>query len=133
LSRFIAPIALAFALLGAAPAGAGAALKLYGGQVRSGSATTSRSVNGACSTTQVVTDLVLRCGGKGSVQATYVFTLPKTAGTVTAQVNFDGAHKGASIATKRVSATQFRVAVTLKGPGNRADIHSLMIEYYYSV
>jgi hypothetical protein len=61
---------------------------------------------------------------------TYLFTLPKSAGSVTTQVNFDGAHKGTSISTKRVSPTQFRATVTLKGSG-RADIESVMIEYLY--
>ena len=130
--RFVTPIALVLALLAAAPATAGVAAKLYGGQTRLGSATSSRLSKGACSATQVLTDLVLRCDGNGTAQAKYLFTLPNTAGSVTAQVNFDGARGGAIVATKRVSATQFRVTVTQKVKG-RAEIQSVMIEYYYSV
>jgi hypothetical protein len=129
-SRSLAPIALVIALLSASPAVAGVAAHTYGGQTKDGSATTSRSVKGACTITQALTDLVLRCDGKGTAQANYVFTLPKTAGSVTKQVSFDGAHKGTTEATKRLSPTQFRVTVTLKGPG-RAEIQSVTIEYYY--
>ena len=126
LSRSLAPLLLVIALISAAPALAG----VYGGQTRDGSATTSRSVKGNCTITQVVTELVLRCDGKGTAQITYVFTLPKGAGTVTKQVTFDGAHGGTTVATKRLPPTQFRVTVTLKGPG-RAVIQSVTIEYYH--
>jgi hypothetical protein len=129
LSRSLAPLVIVIALLGAAPAAAGVAPNAYRGQTKLGSMTTSRSEKGDCSATQVLTDLVLRCSGKGTVQVTYLFTLPHKAGSVTAQVNFDGAHTGANVATKRVSDTQFRVTVTLKSPG-RAEIESVMIEYY---
>lgn len=129
MSRSFAPLVFVIALLSATPAVAGVAPNAYSGQTKLGSMTTSRSVKGDCLATQVLTDLVLGCSGKSTVQVTYLFTLPHTAGSVTAQVNFDGAHKGASVATKRVSDTQFRVTVTLKGPG-RAEIESVMIEYY---
>jgi hypothetical protein len=130
LSRFAAPIALVTALLCASPAAAVLVPKLYGGQTKVGIATTSRSVKGACSIAPVVTDLVLRCDGKGTAQAKYVFTLPNKAGSVTAQVNFDGTHRGTKVATKRVSETLFRVTVTQDSQG-RAEIGSVMIEYYY--
>jgi hypothetical protein len=131
LLRFSAPLILVIALLGAAPASAGLAPKLYGGQTRLGMATSSRSASGSCSISTAVTDLILRCdSSKGSAQVKYLFTLPSKAGSVTAQVNFDGAHSGAKVATKRVSATQFRVTVTQDAQG-RADIESVMIEYYY--
>ena len=129
--RFLAPFVLAIALFGASPAVAGVAPKLYGGQTKLGIATTSRSTKGPCTITQVLTDLVLRCDSNGGVaQVKYLFTLPKKAGSVTPQVNFNGARGGASVVTKRVSDTQFRVTVTLKAQG-RADIESVMIEYLY--
>jgi hypothetical protein len=131
LLRFSAPLVLVIALLGAAPASAGLAPKLYGGQTKLGIATTSRSVKGTCSIAPVLTDLVLRCDGKGTAQAKYVFTLPNKAGSVTAQVNFSGTHRGTKVATKRLSDTQFRVTVTQASQG-RAEVESVMIEYYYS-
>lgn len=132
MARFLAPLVLVIALFGVSPAVAGVVpnLNLYGGQTKNGSETTSRSVKGSCTITQAVTDLVLRCDGKGTAQANYVFTVPKTAGSVTKDLTFDGAHKQAVVATTRVSDTQFRVTVTLKGPG-RADLQSVMIRYYY--
>jgi hypothetical protein len=130
MARFLAPLVLVIALFGATPAVAGVGPKAYGGQTKDGSVTTSRSVKGACSITQVMTDVVLRCSGKGTAEVKYLFTLPKKTGSVTTDVSFDGAHKGAKVATKRVSDTQFRVTVTLNGPG-RADIQSVMIRYYY--
>jgi hypothetical protein len=131
LHRLVAPIAIVTALLWASPAmAAGLAPKLYGGQMKLGSVTASRSTNGACSISQVLTDLVLRCDGKGTAQVKYLFTLPSKAGSVTAQVNFDGTHRGAKVSTKRVADCQFRVTVTQDGQG-RADIQSVMIEYYY--
>jgi hypothetical protein len=133
LSRFIAPLVLALALLGAAPASAGLAPKDYGGQTKLGVATTSRSYGGSCSIAPgLLTDLVLRCDdSSGRAIAKYLFTLPKNAGSVTWQVNFVRAHRGASVSTKRISDTKFRVNVTQDVPG-RADIESVMIEYYYS-
>jgi hypothetical protein len=132
MARFLAPLVLLTALFCATPAGAAPlAPKLYGGQAKLGVATSSESTKGACTITDVLTDVVLRCDSKGgTAQVTYLFTLPKSAGSVTTQVNFDGAHKGTSISTKRVSPTQFRATVTLKGSG-RADIESVMIEYLY--
>jgi hypothetical protein len=131
LARFLAPIVLVIALLAAAPATAGVVPKVYGGQIKLGEETASRSATGACSISEAWTDLVLRCDGKGSAQAKYLFTLPAKAGSVTAQVNFYGTHPGAKVATKRVSDTQFRVTVT-QGVQGRADVESVMIEYYYS-
>jgi hypothetical protein len=132
LSRFIAPLVLVIALLGAAaPASAGLAPKLYGGQTKLGIATSARSSGGSCSSAPVLTDLILRCtGSAGNVWAKYQFTLPKKAGSVTAQVNFAGGHRGTSVSTKRTSDTKFRVTVTLNSRG-QADIESVMIEYYY--
>ncbi len=132
MSRFIAPLVLALALLGAAPASAGLAPKDYGGQTKLGVATTSRSYGGSCSVSAgLLTDLILRCDSSGGfAKAKYVFTVPKKAGSVTVQVNFDGAHRGAKVTTKRVSDTQFRVYVTQSSQG-RADIQSVMIEYLY--
>ena len=130
MSRSLAPLLLVIALLlGAAPAVAGTA-PILGGGTKDGSETTSRSVKGNCTITQAVTDLVLRCDGKGTAQANYVFTVRKTAGSVSKQVTFNGAHKGTDVTAKRVSPTQERVTITLKGPG-RADIQSVTIEYYY--
>jgi hypothetical protein len=130
LPRLIAPLVLVIALLGASPAAAGLVPKTYSGQTKLGTATSSRSTKGACSITPVVTDLVLRCDGKGTAQAKYLFTVPKSAGSVTTQVNFSGSHSGAKVATKRVSDTQFRVTVTQNGQG-RAEVQWVMIEYYY--
>ena len=77
-----------------------------------------------------MTDLVLRCGGSnGTARAKYLFTLPRNAGSVTWQANFDGNHGGARVSTKRISDTQFRVTVTQDGTG-QADVKSVMIEYY---
>jgi hypothetical protein len=104
--------------------------KVYGGKTKLGTANSSRMVKGACSITAAATDLVLRCDAKGTAQAKYVFTLPSKAGSVTTQVNFDGAHRGAKVATKRISDTQFRVTVAQSGQG-RAEVRSVMIEYYY--
>jgi hypothetical protein len=134
LSRFIVPFVLLAALLGAAPATAGLVPKLYGGQTKLGIATSSRTASGSCSSTLgLLTDLVLRCDDStGTVRAKYLFTLPKKAGSVTRQVNFIGSHGGARVSTKRISETQFRVTVTQDGAG-RADIASVMIEYYYSL
>jgi hypothetical protein len=130
MSRFLAPFVIVIALLAASPATAGVSPKHYGGQAKQGTATASRSTKGACSVTPVQPELVLRCGGKGTAQAKFVFTLPKNAGSVTAQVNFEGTHRGAKIATKRLSDTEFRVTVTQSDTG-RAVIKSVMIEYYY--
>jgi hypothetical protein len=131
LSRFIAPIALFTALLCASPAVAGLVPKRYGGQMKPGIATASRTDGGSCSVSPgLLADLVLRCGANsGSARAKYLFTLPKDAGSVTAQVNFVGAHSGATVTTKRVSDTQFRVTVTQDSQG-WADVESVMIEYY---
>ena len=130
MSRFIAPAVLFVALLGAAPATAGLTAKHYNGQKRLGFATSSRTVSGSCSAAALVTDLVLRCGASnGTARAKYLFTLPKRAGSVTSQVNFHHGHYGASVSTKRISDTQFRVTVTQDGAG-QADVESVMIEYY---
>jgi hypothetical protein len=132
LLRFTAPVSLAIALLCATPAAAGLVPKLYGGQTKHGAATTARSADGSCSTVQAATDVVLRCdSGTGSARAKYLFALPNKAGSVMAQVNFDGLHRGATVTTKRVSDTLFRVTVT-QGSQGRAEIQSVMIEYYYS-
>jgi hypothetical protein len=118
------------ALLAAAPATAAVLMpKTYDGQTRLGSATSSRTVKGQCSISQGLTSLVLRCDGKGTAQARYLFTLSRSTGSVTAQVNFDGGRGTAKVATKRVSDTQFRVDVTQASRG-RAEIESVMIEYY---
>jgi hypothetical protein len=132
LARFLAPIVLVIALLGAGPAAAGVAPKVYAGQAELGSDTATTSASGSCSTSGgLVSDLTLRCGSlSGSVRARYLFTVPKKAGSVTTQVNFFGSRGGARVTTKRVSDTQFRVDVTLDSTG-RADIASVMIEYYY--
>ena len=131
MARFLAPFVLVIALLGASPAVAGVSPKLYGGQANLGIDTSSESTKGACTITHVLTDVVLRCDSKGgTAQVKYLFTVPKSAGSVTTQLNFDGAHNGTSVEKKRVSPTQFRVTVTLKGAG-RADIQSVMIEYLY--
>jgi hypothetical protein len=129
-SRFIAPFVIVLALLAASPATAGVSPKHYGGQAKQGNATSSRSTKGSCSATPAQAELVLRCDGNGTAQARFLFTLPKNAGSVTAQVNFDGTHRGARIATKRLSDTEFRVTVTQVDTG-RAVIKSVMIEYYY--
>jgi hypothetical protein len=133
LSRFIVPFVLLAALLGAAPATAGLSLspKHYTGQTRLGVATSSRSAEGSCSTASgLLADLVLRCGdSNGHARGRYMFTLPNKAGSVTWQVNFVGSRRGASVSTKRISDTQFRVSVTQDGAG-RADIESVTIEYY---
>jgi hypothetical protein len=131
LLRFSAPLVLVIALLGAAPASAGLAPKQYTGQARLGVQTSSRKTTGSCSASAgLLTDLVLRCGtSNGMARARYLFTLPKKAGSVTWQVNFFGSHGGASVSTKRISDTQFRVTVTQDGTG-RADIESVTIEYY---
>ena len=131
MKRLLAPLVLSLALLSASPATAGVLLsKVYGGQARVGASTASRSLSGACSISEALTDLILRCDGKGTGQARYLFTLPSNAGSVIAQVNFAGTHRGAKVATKRVSDTQFRVTVT-QGEQGRAEIQSVMIEYYY--
>ena len=129
--RFSAPLVLIIALLGAAPASAGLAPKQYTGQTKLGFQTSSRSDGGSCTAAPgVLTDLVLHCDDPtGRVRVKYLFTLPKKAGSVTAQVNFLGAHRGAVVSTKRVSATQFRVTVTQDSAGS-ADIESVTIEYY---
>lgn len=135
MSRFLAPLVLVIALLGAAPASAGLVPKLYGGQTKPGIATSSRSAAGSCSSApELLTGhLVLRCDdSSGRVRAKYLFTLPKKAGSVNWQANFAGAHRGASVSTRRISDTQFRVTVTQDGAG-RADIESVTIEYYYPV
>jgi hypothetical protein len=106
--------------------------KLYGGQTKLGIGTASRSASGSCSVARAVSVLVLRCdSSSGSTRAKYLFTLPKKAGSVTAQVNFAGSHRGATVTTKRVSDNQFRVSVTQDSQG-KAGIASVMIEYYYS-
>jgi hypothetical protein len=132
LSRYCPPIALFIALLCAAPATAGVAPKLYGGQMRFGIGTASRTASGSCSgSAGLLGTLRLRCDSSaGAVTAKYVFTLPKNAGSVTAQVIFAGSHSGARVTTKRCSDTQFRVSVTQDSQG-RADVESVMIEYYY--
>jgi len=131
LLRFIAPLVLVTALLGAAPASAGLAPKLYTGQTRLGVQTSSRSDGGSCSTSVgLLTDLVLRCDDStGTARAKYTFTLPKKAGSVTWQVSYIGAHRGTTVTVKRTSDTQFRVSVTQNSAG-RADIESVTIEYY---
>jgi hypothetical protein len=131
LLRFSAPLILVIALLGAAPASAGLVPKQYTGQTRPGVQTSSRSDSGSCTAAPgLVADLVLRCGSStGKAGAKYVFTVPKKAGSVTWQVSFWGGHAGASVSTKRISDTQFRVVVTQDGTG-RADIASVTIEYY---
>jgi hypothetical protein len=95
--------------------------KQYGGQTKLGITTASRSASGSCSVYPgLLGDLVLRCdSSSGSATAQYLFTLPKKAGSVSARVD-----------TKRCSKTQFRVTVTQDSTG-RADIESVMIEYYY--
>ena len=130
--RFSAPLVLVIALLGAAPASAGLAPKLYTGQTRLGVQTSSRSASGSCSTSVglLLTDLVLRCDdSSGTARAKYTFTLPKKAGSVTWQVNYLGTHRGATVTVKRTSDTQFRISVTQNSAG-RADIESVTIEYY---
>ena len=131
MSRFIAPAVLFVALLGAAPATAGLTAKHYTGQTRLGFATSSRTASGSCSAAAGLwTDLVLRCGASnGTARAKYLFTLPRKAGSVTWQVNFHNGHNGASVSTKRISDTQFRVTVTQDSAG-QADVESVMIEYY---
>jgi hypothetical protein len=133
LHRLVAPIALLTILLCASPASAAVlAPKQYGGQMKLGMSTASRSDSGSCSVYPgLLGDLVLRCdSSSGSATARYLFTLPKKAGSVSAQVNFLGLHRGTQVDTKRCSKTQFRVTVTQDSPG-RADIESVMIEYYY--
>jgi len=133
LHRLVAPIALLTILLCASPASAAVlAPKQYGGQAKLGIATASRSDNGSCSVYPgLLSDLVLRCdSSSGSATAQYLFTLPKKAGSVSSQVNFLGWHRGIQVDTKRCSTTQFRVTVT-QGSTGRADIASVMIEYYY--
>jgi hypothetical protein len=133
LLRFIAPLVLALALLGAAPASAGLSPKLYTGQTKLGVQTSSRSATGSCSASvALLTDLMLKCDDSdGKARVKYLYTLPKKAGSVTAQVNFNPlvSHRGAVVSMKRVSDTQFRVTVTQDGLG-RADIVSVTIEYY---
>ncbi len=99
--------------------------------MKPGIATASRTDGGSCSVSPGhLTDLVLRCGGKsGNARAKYLFTLPKNAGSASAQVNFLGAHSGARVTTKRISDTQFRVTVTQDSQG-WTDVESVMIEYY---
>ena len=127
--RFITPLVLALALLGAAPASAGLSPKLYTGQTKLGVQTSSRAASGSCSASALLTDLVLKCDDTdGRVRVKYLFTLPKKAGSVTAQVSY-GLHRGADVTMKRVSDTQFRVTVTQDSPG-RADIDLITIEYY---
>jgi len=131
LKRLLAPLALFIVLLGASPAAAGLLPKQYGGQTKLGMVTTSRSHSGSCSvSTGPLTHVVLRCrSSKGTARARYLFTLRKHPGSVMAQVNFLGGRHGAVVTTKRVSDTRFRVDVTLRSAG-RADIESVMIEYY---
>ena len=129
--RFLAPLTLALALLGAAPASAGLAPKLYTGQTKLGEQTSSRSDGGSCTVEPgLLTNLVLHCDDStGRARVKYLFTLPKKAGSVTAQVSFLGAHRGAVVSTKRVSDTLFRVVVMQDSAGG-ADIVSATIEYY---
>ena len=129
--RFIAPLVLALALLGAAPASAGVSPKLYTGQTKLGVQTSSRTASGSCSTSVgLLTDLVLRCtGSSGTAKAKYTFTLPKKAGSVTWQVNYLGTHRGSTVSVKRTSDTQFRVTVTQNSAGS-TEIESVTIEYY---
>ena len=78
----------------------------------------------------LLTDLILHCDDStGRARVKYLFTLPKKAGSVTAQVSFLGAHRGAVVSTKRVSDTLFRVVVMQDSAGG-ADIVSATIEYY---
>ena len=67
----------------------------------------------------------------GKARVKYLFTLPKKAGSVTAQVSFNSlvSHRGAVVSMKRVSDTLFRVIVMQDSAG-RADIVSATIEYY---
>lgn len=127
--RFSAPLVLIIALLGAAPASAGLAPKLYTGQTRLGIQTSSRTANGSCSTSAgLLFVLVMKCdNADGKARAKYTFTLPKKAGSVTWQVS--GAHRGATVSAKRVSDTEFRVTVTQDDAG-RSDIGPVTIEYY---
>jgi hypothetical protein len=132
LKRLLAPLALALALHSASPAAAGVLPKAYGGQTGLGKDSASISESGSCSASNgLLSDLVIRCAGSsGSVRARYLFTVPRKAGSITTQVNFPlGLRGGARVTTKRVSETQFRVDVTLDSTG-RADILSVMIEYY---
>jgi hypothetical protein len=118
------------ALLGAAPASAGLAPMERTGQSRLGVRTSSRTANGSCSASVglLLTDLVLRCANSGGkARATYTFTLPKKAGSVTWQVS--GPHGGATVSAKRTSDTKFRVSVTQDDAGS-ADIVKVTIEYY---
>jgi hypothetical protein len=118
--------------LGASPAAAGVVPKTFGGQTALGTRAVSTSESGSCSASNgLLSDLVLRCGtSSGKVHARYLLTVPKKAGSIIAQVNFLGGRGAAQVATRRVSDTQFRVDVTLDRAG-RADISSVMIEYYY--
>jgi hypothetical protein len=129
LLRFSAPLVLALALLGATPASAGLAPKLYTGQTKLGVQTSSRTATGSCSiSVSLPTDLVLRCDdSRGRARVKYTFTLPKRTGSVTWQVS--GAHSGATVSAKRTSATQFVVTVTQDDAGS-ADIAKVTIEYY---
>ena len=130
LHRLVAPIALLTILLCASPATAALAPKSYGGQTKWGTYAESRSAGGSCSISNGWWGhLVLYCGGSsGKARARYLFAL-HNAGSVTAQVNFSGSHRGAVVTTKRISDTKFRVDVTLDSAG-RAEIESVMIEYY---
>ncbi len=105
--------------------------KQYGGQAQLGTATESRAFSGSCSVGRAhQTHAVLRCStSRGRARVTYLFTLKGHSGSVMSQVNFVGAHRGAVVATKRLSDTEFRVDVTLDSAG-RAEIESVMIEYY---
>ena len=131
MSRFTAPIALVTALLVASPATAGVLPKQYGGQSKLGTGTSSRSPSGSCSVGNAKhTHVMLRCSGSsGRAKVTYLFRLKGKSGSVMAQVNFVGSHRGAVVTTKRLSDSQFRVDVTLDSAG-RAEIESVMIEYY---
>lgn len=132
--RFIAPIAIAIALLGlsAAPAVAGKQHMQYAGQTKSGSEFSSRSVTGPCSVETPGSDAVLTCSGKGgSARVTYLFALPQGARSVDLDYLVDKG-PGASVASKRVSDTQFRVTVTVSGKGS-ARVEWVQIHYYRPV
>ena len=62
----------------------------------------------------------------------YLYTLPKKAGSVTAQANFNPlvSHRRAVVSMKPVSDTLFRVTVTQDGLGPAPTIVSATIEYY---
>jgi len=131
-SRIIAPAVLAVALLAAQPAVAGVSSSVYTGQTRLGIGTSDRSAGGSCSARagSLTTDLVVRCGSlKGKVTVRYHFTLPtKKVHSVCWQVNYVGGHRDTKAATAR-SGRDVYVTVAVDD-GGRADIESVMIEYY---